>query len=281
MIGQKKLIEQIDKMTGGELLALPRFIILVGAKNSGRKMIAAHIAKKAGARLIISDIKVDAIRDIIPLAYKQNEVTVYLLPDADKMSPAAKNALLKITEEPPRKAYFIMTIQDEQQTLATLRSRGTVIRMNPYTPDELIQYANKETTNFCLDEKEEVIVSEICQVPGDVDTLVRYDMKEFYKYIETVIDNIGVVNGANAFKIGSKLSYKEDDGGWDITLFMRAVMAICRSRIDTEPAYAAHYLESIRATSKYLSELAVTGINKSSTIDMWILAMREIWMEVE
>jgi len=174
-----------------------------------------------------------------------------------------------------------MTIQDEQQTLATLRSRGTIMRINPYTPDELIQYANRETTNFCLNEDEEVIVSEICQVPGDVDTLVRYNMKEFYKYIETVIDNIGVVNGANAFKIGSKLSYKEDDGGWDITLFMRAVMAICRNRIDTEPDYAAQYLASIRATSKYLSELVVTGINKVSTIDMWILAMREIWQEVE
>lgn len=281
MIGQKELIRHIDKMTGGADIALPRFIIIVGAKNSGRKMIASYIAKKAGATLVTSDIKVDAIREIIPLAYKQSEPTIYLLPDADKMSPAAKNALLKVTEEPPRKSYFIMTIQDEQQTLATLRSRGTIMRINPYTPDELIQYANRETTNFCLDEDEEVIVSEICQVPGDVDTLVRYNMKEFYKYIETVIDNIGVVNGANAFKIGSKLSYKEDDGGWDITLFMRAVMAICRNRIDKEQEYAAKYLASIRATSKYLSELAVTGINKSSTIDMWILAMREIWQEVE
>lgn len=281
MIGQKELIRHIDKMTGGADIALPRFIIIVGAKNSGRKMIASHIAKKAGATLVTSDIKVDAIREIIPLAYKQSEPTIYLLPDADKMSPAAKNALLKVTEEPPRKAYFIMTIQDEQQTLATLRSRGTIMRINPYTPDELIQYANRETTNFCLSDYEEAIVSEICQVPGDVDTLVRYNMKDFYKYIETVIDNIGVVNGANAFKIGSKLSYKEDDGGWDITLFMRAVMAICRNRIDTEPDYAAQYLASIRATSKYLSELAVTGINKSSTIDMWILAMRKVWQEVE
>lgn len=281
MIGQKELIRHIDKMTGGADIALPRFIIIVGAKNSGRKMISSYIAKKAGATLVTSDIKVDAIREIIPLAYKQSEPTIYLLPDADKMSPAAKNALLKVTEEPPRKAYFIMTIQDEQQTLATLRSRGTIMRINPYTPDELIQYANRETTNFCLSDYEEAIVSEICQVPGDVDTLVRYNMKDFYKYIETVIDNIGVVNGANAFKIGSKLSYKEDDGGWDITLFMRAVMAICRNRIDTEPDYAAQYLASIRATSKYLSELAVTGINKSSTIDMWILAMRKVWQEVE
>lgn len=281
MIGQKELTRHIDKMTGGADIALPRFIIIVGAKNSGRKMIASYIAKKAGATLVTSDIKVDAIREIIPLAYKQSEPTIYLLPDADKMSPAAKNALLKVTEEPPRKAYFIMTIQDEQQTLATLRSRGTIMRINPYTPDELVQYANRETTNFCLSDYEEAVVSEICQVPGDVDTLVRYNMKDFYKYIETVIDNIGVVNGANAFKIGSKLSYKEDDGGWDITLFMRAVMAICRNRIDAEPDYAAQYLASIRETSKYLSELAVTGINKSSTIDMWILAMRKVWQEVE
>lgn len=277
MIGQTKLMDQIGRLVGG---GFPRFAILVGAKNSGRKMIAKHIANEIGARPIFSDIKVDAIREIIPLAYKQSEPTVYILADADKMSPAAKNALLKVTEEPPRKSYFIMTIQDEQQTLATLRSRGTILRMNPYTPDELIQYANKETVNFCLDEIEEQIVSAICQVPGDVDMLVRYNIKDFYKYVETVVQNIGVVNGANAFKIGSKLSVKEDDGNWDIALFMRAVMTICRNLMDEEPDLAIYYLDSIKVTSKYLSEFAVTGINKVSTIDMWILAMREIWVEV-
>lgn len=272
MIGQERLLNRIDKMIGA---GFPRFTIICGNKNSGRKMIANKIAKGLNAHLINSSIKVDDVREIIDLSYKQSEPTIYLLADVDKMSPAAKNALLKITEEPPRKAYFIMTLQDINNTLGTLKSRGTVLNIDPYTPDSLLDYA--EANKYELTEEEQEIVSNICTVPGEVDLVVRYNISEFYDFVKTVIQSIGVVNGANAFKIGQRLSYKEDDGGWDIALFMRAIMYLCRKKMDTEPL--PQYRDSIRVTSKYLSQLSITGINKPSTIDMWILEMRGIWWE--
>lgn len=274
MIGQERLLTRIDKMIEA---GFPRFTIICGSKQSGRKLIASRIAKGLNAHLIKSNIKVDDVREIIALAYKQSEPTLYLLPDADKMSPAAKNALLKITEEPPRKAYFIMTLADIGSTLATLKSRGTVLSIDPYTPDNLLEYA--EVKGYELNEDEIEIVSNICTVPGEVDLIARYDILAFYEFVETVVDNIGVVNGANAFKIGLKLNYKEDDGGWDIGLFMRAVMYVCRKKMDNEPLH--QYRDTIAITSKYLSQINITGINKPSTIDMWILEMRGIWVEAE
>jgi len=270
MIGQERLLTRIDKMIEA---GFPRFTIICGNKQSGRKTIARYIAKALDAHLINSDIKVDDVREIIDLAYKQTEPIVYLLADADKMSPAAKNALLKITEEPPRKAYFIMTLQDINNTLETIKSRAVILNIDPYTPNDLIQYA--ELKGYNLNKEEEDIIINICTVPGEIDLIVRYNILEFYNFIETVIDNIGIVNGANAFKIGQRLNYKEDDGGWDIGLFMRAVMYICRKKMDINPI--SQYRDSIQITSKYLSELNITGINKASTIDMWILEMRGIW----
>ena len=274
MIGQERLLTRIDKMIEA---GFPRFTIICGSKQSGRKLIASRIAKGLNAHLIKSNIKVDDVREIIALAYKQSEPTLYLLPDADKMSPAAKNALLKITEEPPRKAYFIMTLADIGSTLATLKSRGTVLSIDPYTPDNLLEYA--EVKGYELNEDEIEIDSNICTVPGEVDLIARYDILAFYEFVETVVDNIGVVNGANAFKIGLKLNYKEDDGGWDIGLFMRVVMYVCRKKMDNEPLH--QYRDTIAITSKYLSQINITGINKPSTIDMWILEMRGIWVEAE
>jgi hypothetical protein len=271
MIGQERLLAKIDKMIE---MGFPRFSIICGETNSGKKTIAKSIAKKLNAHLIISEIKVDNIREIIELSYKQSEPTLYLIPDTDKMSNAAKNALLKVTEEPPRKAYFIMTLKDINNTLGTLKSRGAVLNIDPYTPDEILKYA--EIKQYELNEEEAKIVSNLCTVPGEVDILLRYNILEFYNFVETVIDNIGVVNGANAFKIGLRLNYKEDDGGWDISLFMRAIMFICGDRMIKEPL--PQYKESIRITSKYLSQLNITGINKPSTIDMWILEMRGIWI---
>lgn len=272
MIGQERLLTRIDKMIEARF---PRFTIICGNKQSGRKTIARRIAKALDAHLINSNIKVDDVREIIDLAYKQTEPIVYLLADVDKMSPAAKNALLKITEEPPRKAYFIMTLQDINNTLATLKSRGTVLNIDPYTPADLLKYA--EDKEYKLSKEEQEIISNICTVPGEVDLLVRYDILTFYDFAKTVVDSIGIVNGANAFKIGLKLGYKEDDGGWDIALFLRTIMYICRKKMDTKPL--PQYKESIRLTSKYLSQINITGINKPSTIDMWILEMRGIWIQ--
>jgi len=272
MIGQERLLTRIDKMIEA---GFPRFTIICGNKQSGRKTIARRIVKALDAHLINSNIKVDDVREIIDLAYKQTEPIVYLLADADKMSPAAKNALLKVTEEPPRKAYFIMTLKDINNTLGTLKSRGTILNIDPYTPKEILDYA--EFKQYELSKEEQDIVSNLCAVPGEVDLLMRYNILEFYDFVKTVIDNIGTVNGANAFKIGLKLNYKDNDGGWDISLFLRAIMFVCRDRMIEEPL--PQYKESIRVTSKYLSQLSITGINKPSTIDMWILEMRGIWWE--
>jgi len=272
MIGQERLLTKIDRMIE---IGFPRFSIICGEAGSGKKTIAKIIAKKLEAHLIISEIKVDNIREIIDLAYKQSEPTLYLIPDTDKMSNAAKNALLKVTEEPPRKAYFIMTLNDINNTLETLKSRGTVLNIDLYTPNEILDYAKAK--QYELTKEEQDIVSNLCTVPGEVDLLMRYNILEFYDFVEKVIDNIGTVNGANAFKIGLKLNYKDNDGGWDISLFLRAIMFVCRDRMIEEPL--PQYKESIRITSKYLSQLNITGINKSSTIDMWILEMRGIWIK--
>ena len=38
------------------------------------------------------------------------------------------------------------------------------------------------------------------------------------------------------------------------------------------------YADAIRITSKYMQQLSTTGVNKSSTFDMWILDIRESWL---
>lgn len=271
MIGQTKLLTTIDKMINS---GFPRFTILCGQPCSGKKTIARHIADKLGAQLVVGSIKVDDIRQIITMSYKQSQPTVYLLADTDKMSPAAKNALLKVTEEPPRQAYFIITITDINNTLTTLKSRGMVLNIDPYTPKEILQYT--ESKQYQLNNSERNILQNLCTTPGEVDTLVEYNVQEFYNYIQLVVQNIGTVSGANAFKIGQKLKYKEEDDGWDITLFMRALMFNYLDIIKTNPKNCH---SSIRIISKYLSQLNTTGINKSATVDMMILELRGVWVE--
>lgn len=273
MIGQQKLLRSVDRMAQG-INGFPRFTILCGPTGSGKKLLATYIANRLNAQLITSRIKVDDIREVINLAYKQSQPTVYLIPDVDKMSVAAKNALLKVTEEPPRQAYFVMTITSMSNTLATLQSRGCLIRIDPYTVDQLLQYCRVK--GYELDEKEKQIVGNLCTVPGEVDLLLQYNVNDFYNYVKLVVDNIGKVSGANAFKIGQKLKYKDEDEGWDVFLFMRAIMYGYLDIIETDPVKCR---DSIAIVSTHLQQMLNPSVNKSATVDMMILELRGVWVE--
>ena len=74
-------------------------------------------------------IPIDEIRKICVDAYiipNEARTKVYLLPDADKMLAPAQNAFLKVLEEPPQNILFLLTCENAQNLLQTIRSRVTV-----------------------------------------------------------------------------------------------------------------------------------------------------------
>ena len=280
MIGQHNLQNQIEQLIKNR--TFPRFSILVGSRGSGKKTLAHEIGHMFNAWRVSSDyvdvyrlpdVKIDTVRDIITQAYKRITTMVYIIPDADNMSNAAKNALLKVTEEPPNEAYFIMTLEDENNTLETIRSRGTVFHMDRYTPDEILQFAEKDNGSHYVQEVRDIIIG-ICDTPGEVITLYNSGIKEFYDYVQLVVDNIAEVSLANAFKIPSKVALKEDAEGYDLRLFWKAFMKVC---LQDDVVYGIK-AEAVQITSKYLQKLKIKGINKQMLIDCWLMEIRELWM---
>ena len=272
MIGQRNLQSRIEQLI--ENRTFPRFSILVGPRGSGKKTFAKFIKYKFRDALFADvGIGVDAVRDIISNAYKSTRPIIYLIADADNMSNAAKNALLKVTEEPPNNAYFIMTLEDENNTLETIRSRGTVFHMDRYTPDDIRRYC-RTGENLWPSEIEEIVVS-LADTPGDVNILGKSDVQEFYDYVQLVVDNIAEVSLANAFKIPSKVALKDTDEGYDLRLFWKAFMKVT---FDTKVGYENWGL-AVEVTSKYLQKLSVKGINRQMLIDCWLMEIRELWID--
>jgi DNA polymerase-3 subunit delta' len=271
VVGQTSFINNINNLISSN--KFPRFSIIVGQDGSGKKRMANYISSKLGCVSANYGISVDDVRQMISDAYRVSMPMVYMLPDADRMSPAAKNALLKVTEEPPQNAYFILTLTDLNNTLGTIKSRGTVFYMDPYSVYDIESYCK---ANYTVSEEDLQIIGDLCETPGEVEKIVDMGTTDFYNYVEKVVDNVATVSGSNSFKIAAKIKFKDTDTDkYDLRLFWKAFMNICTTRLREDPL---RYSVGIRITSKYLQELRITGINKQSTFDCWLLDIRKEWM---
>ena len=271
MIGQKTNMEFLQTCVDND--CFPRFIIITGEKGSGKKTLANYIAKHFLRAIKIEPGNgVEAVREAIANSYRCAGTTVYIFPDADKMSTQAKNAMLKITEEPPRQAYFIMTVESMNNTLGTLKSRGTEIQMESYSAAELASLIENPNEN-------DKLALQIAANPGQLQELRALNVKEFHAFCEKVLDNIASVTGVNAFKIGNNFKFKDDGEGYDPILFFECIKLICLercSKTDSYPEILA-LVATIAYTNEFKRDFSLTGIKKDSTFDMWILKMRDIW----
>ena len=269
MIGQKKLRSTLLKYKD-----FPKCCILVGDAGSGRKTFIDEVLKGQFENVIYCDKSVDSVRATIDFSMKNSGKTLYVFADADNMSVNAKNALLKELEEPPKDAYFLITLTNSNNTLDTILSRGVVHYMDAYSNDELATYM------FENHGKINNLLVQICAVPGEIDAL--YDIiDDFYAYVTKVVDNIALVQGSNAFKISDKINLSSDEDKYDLSLFWRAFIAECYKRI------IANYMQNdrlmyctgVKITSKYIRDLRKSGINKQFLFDNWLLDIREAWFE--
>ncbi|MBR0447622.1 MAG: hypothetical protein IIX28_04065 [Clostridia bacterium] len=152
---KKQLAAEID---GGRF---PHAILLEGAPGTGRRTLGRLIARAALCRCEepsarpcgvcaacqkevppdLSEhggdgtaIPVDTIRRVredVFLLPNESAYRVILLADAHLMGAPAQNALLKILEEPPAHAIFILTCDSRTSMLPTIQSRCVCMTLSP------------------------------------------------------------------------------------------------------------------------------------------------------
>ncbi|MBR5942373.1 MAG: hypothetical protein IKZ81_03425 [Clostridia bacterium] len=79
-------------------------------------------------------VGVDEIRALREEAYinpTSARCKVYIVEDAETVTPAGQNALLKLAEEPPENVYFLLLTRNRHALLPTLISRAVCYSMEP------------------------------------------------------------------------------------------------------------------------------------------------------
>ena len=271
MIGQNKL----KKIIENQVLKnnFPRFSIIVGDRGSGKKTLCKYINEALNVFWCFEpDNKVETVRNVIAESYKRVSPTCYVFTDVDNMSVSAKNALLKVTEEPPNGAYFIMTVTNLDNVLPTIKSRASIYYMQPYSKEELATYYHDYAEDRKADERE--VVLRLCNNPGEIDLLCKNGAVALSEFAEKVVDNVAETSGANAFKIANSISFKDGEDGFDFELFMRAFRNICTSRLQQD---RDRYIIGVHLATMCISQMNITGINKKALFDIFILDIRKAW----
>lgn len=268
MIGQTQLLQELNII----LNRYPKFSIIVGPKGSGKKTIVEYICKHLNLPMVTFGISIEEVRQIIDLSYEQKNPICYVCADADEMSLGAKNCLLKVTEEPPNNAYFILTLQSMSNTLETISSRGTVFTLDPYSKQDLIEYIKLK--GYPLNYSD--LICNICTTTGEIDELLKnkedFYLQQFYKFAQTVAYKIHEPKSGNIFKISKQVKTKTNPDGYDPILLFKTVRNLyIEKAIETKKV---QYINAANVTTVCLQDLQIAVLSTVATIDIWIMNVR-------
>lgn len=166
-----------------------------------------------------SGIKIEDIRDKIQdlfsrTASESKGIKSYIILNAEYLTKAGSNSLLKFIEEPPKDTYAILTSENESRILPTIASRCEKIRINKIPHEKIIKDAKEinlnledvELLSFLYSDIDEIsIISKSEDYLLVKNTLINYILsisnKEESRFIveNEVIKNINTKEKASLF----------------------------------------------------------------------------------
>ena len=108
-------------------LAEPRLYLLRRGPND----------KRTDLMSVISVDEVRRMKSFFTLSAADGGRRVAIIDAADDLNPAAANALLKVLEEPPKDAVFLIVAHQPARLLPTIRSRCRALRLSPLSPPDM------------------------------------------------------------------------------------------------------------------------------------------------
>jgi DNA polymerase-3 subunit delta' len=184
-------------------------------KETTARVVAEELAKQGGPLSSLhvlggeGSIKIEDIRQLrqsASLASAGN--TVWLILDADRLTPEAGNALLKTLEEPVPGTHFFLTTTKVQSMLPTIVSRCQHLQFRRIPEEEICQWLAKQTQQSPADERIRTI-SRLAQ--GSLGKALAYWKGSLLEERETVISKlIQVPRASYPAVLGLSQTWPED-----------------------------------------------------------------------
>lgn len=152
-----------------------------------------------------NSIKIEQIRELQKRIQEKPIISnkkVYLIDNADLMTKEAQNCLLKTLEEPPEFATIILIGSNENEFLATIKSRCMILHFNPIEDLEIKQYLEE---NYQMN----AISQEMLDIfQGSIGKAIYLkDKQEQYTELEDIVNNLNAKDLIDIIKL-AEILYK-------------------------------------------------------------------------
>lgn len=200
MIGQVEVRNQIMQTSA-------RSILISGPAHWGKKTLVRELLRGDESVYELTG-NANAFREAVARIHEVVRPTTYFIPDIDKCNATIQNLLLKVLEEPPHAAKFILTASGP--VLPTITSRCVTFRMRPYAdtqaelggiaaPPSLLGMFRSPGERALLVEGSEVIAEQLKEIKSmlaqgsSLAAILKYAKNITYQMSEINLSNDGFI----------------------------------------------------------------------------------------
>lgn len=192
--------------------------------------------KKDKATLGVEAVK--DFREDMFLSSTESENKIYIIDDAECMTPEAQNALLKVLEEPPKSVSIILLAKECDRILTTIKSRAQYIPMSRFDDGELAKQLLNES--------------------ADARAIKAADPTKFMGLVMSADGRLGLAKNL----LSKKLSEENEEERAEITRLIRAISqkasyAEIHSAISCFPTKRGELLVTLERLMNALRDLTV------------------------
>lgn len=126
---------QCEKHTGDACMECPS----CKKAMSGNHPDIIYIRHEKPGSIGVDEIREQLVNDIEVKPY-ESEHKVYIIPEAQLLTPQAQNAMLKTLEEPPAYGCIMLVTDNKELLLPTISSRCSMINVETISEDQTFRY---------------------------------------------------------------------------------------------------------------------------------------------
>lgn len=254
--GQEKITSFINKCT---LDTLPRTLMFIGQKGSGKHLIATYISEKFNLTLLDITDKLDY--DTIEEINNRTEPYLYLI-QINKVSVKEQNTILKFLEEPLKNSFIVLIAEHTLSILPTILNRCNCWTLQEYTKDFLSQFSDN------------IDLIKIANTPGQIIELTHAPFNDMVELANKIITKIELASVPNTLTLSNKIAFKNEKDKFNLDLFMLVlsyrITDMWRMNVDIR------YPKAYMVTSDLVNKLRIPNVEQRPLFEKYLIDLRKV-----